>query len=210
MSGVDLFNRPTTADDGARNANDYYETAPWMTASLLHHHPITGRILEPCAGDGAIARVLVEAGCDVLTNDIDSRHRPALNYDATQGELWSDPFTRGVDWVITNPPFNIAFPILEQAWLLARVGVAFLLRKTFLEPTDTYKRRGVVVPGRGGWLSVHPPTRIIGLPRHRFRGKGNDSVSCDWMIWEKQPRLHLPNALPPIVVDHLAKTRRVK
>lgn len=206
MSGVDLFNRPSTADDGRRNAGDFYETPQWMTAALLRHHPIAmgtqarpTRILEPCAGDGAIARVLLQTGrCSVLTNDIDTRHAADLHYDATGGELWADPATREIEWVISNLPFNVAFPILEQAWILARLGVALLLRKTFTEPTRE----------RGGWLSVHPPTHQVCLPRHSFRGKGTDSVATDWFVWWKgDPDLY---GVDPIIVDHLAKTRSVK
>lgn len=194
--GVDLFARPSTEDTGVRNANDYYETPAWMVAALLQHHPIAADavILEPCAGDGAIARALQASGRSrVMTNDLDRQHQTTLHLDATE-ELWSYGPIAMTDWVITNPPFNAAFPILEQAELLARVGVAMLLRKTFLEPTRD----------RGPWLSVHPPTHIIGLPRHRFRGKGQDSVSADWMIWRRRDR----DVARPFIIDHQAKQRR--
>jgi hypothetical protein len=199
VSGLDLFERPSVSDDGARNANDYYPTPAWMTLSLLAHHRIDGTVLEPCAGDGAVARVLEQSRhvTRVLTNDVDSRHQATFHHDAAGLglELWLEPDVMYVDWVVTNPPFNIAFQIIERAVLLPRASVAMLLRKTFLEPTQE----------RGAWLAAHPPTRIIGLPRHSFRGKGNDSVSADWFIWEKYRSV----GLPPVVIDHLAKTRKV-
>lgn len=194
--GLDLFDRPSNADTGVRNEHDYYETPRFMTASLLHHHPISGSVFEPCAGDGAIARALVAAGFQtVLTNDIDVQHATTFHADATQLDIWSHSALAGINWVITNPPFNVAFPILEQAERLARVGVAMLLRKTFLEPTTN----------RGPWFSVHPPTRVIGLPRHNFRGNGSDSCAADWYIWEREP----DRSLQPFVIDHVAKTRRI-
>lgn len=195
---LDLFDRPSTADTGTRSPFDYHETPRFMTASLLHHHPIRtdALILEPCAGDGAIVRALVDAGYRfIVTNDLDTRHQTDLHADATDFTLWAHSTLGGVDWVITNPPFNVAFPILMQAERLARVGVAMLLRKTFLEPTIA----------RGPWFSVHPPTRVIGLPRHKFRGTGSDSVAADWCIWEREP----DRSLPPFVIDHEAKTRRI-
>lgn len=195
---TNLFGDVSTFDTGERNDFDYYPTPGWMTRSLLHFHPaIKGAtVLEPCSGQDHITTVLRAAGCPVVTNDIDPRHPASLHLDATQGELWRlQPFdwTGCVEWVITNPPFNVAMPILERAWQHAAVGVAFLLRKTFLEPTDE----------RGPWLSEHPPTRMIGMPRYSFRGTGSDSVSCDWYIWERR----MAHARQPIVIDYVAERR---
>lgn len=201
----DLFDRPSTADTGERNALDLYETAPWMTVSLLHYQPIdrAATVLECCSGDGAIVRVLQASGFQsIITNDLDTRHRTSWHSDACGPDLWELATFSRVDWVITNPPFSDALPILQQAVRVARVGVAFLLRKTFLEPTGV---EGKPKPGdRGPWLAANPPTRIIGLPRHKFRGKGSDSVSADWMIWERVP----DKTLVPIVIDYEAKRRR--
>lgn len=198
VDAEDLFGRPSTADTGERNAHDLYQTPSWMVASLLHHQPIdrAALILEPCCGDGAIVRALQASGFSrIITNDLDERHEASRHRDATDPKFWELDTLARVDWVVTNPPFNVALPILEQAVILARVGVAFLLRKTFLEPTRE----------RGPWFAIHPPTRIIGLPRHSFRGAGSDSVSTDWMIWQRRANW----SLPPIVIDHDAKNRRL-
>jgi hypothetical protein len=190
----DLFGGVSIEDTGERNAFDYYPTPAWMTRSLLHFHPsIAGAVvLEPCSGDGAIVRVLEQdGGCAVLTNDIDTRHPAQTHHDATSAAYWSSlPY---VEWVVTNPPFNVAFAVLQQAQKVARVGVALLLRKTFLEPTDE----------RGPWLAEHPPDRLIGQPRYSFRGKGSDSVSCDWCLWLRHPGTWYD----PIVIDHVAERR---
>lgn len=190
----DLFGGVSVVDTGDRSAFDYYPTPSWMTRSLLAAHPsIAGAtVLEPCSGDGAIVRVLEdEAGCTVLTNDIDPRHPAQTGHDATNPAYWAGlPY---VEWVITNPPFNVAFPVLQHAVKAAHVGVALLLRKTFLEPTDE----------RGPWLAEHPPARLIGQPRYSFRGKGSDSVSCDWYLWLRHPGTWYE----PFVIDHAAERR---
>lgn len=197
MTGLDLFGRPTIGDDGDRNAFDYYPTPGWMTRALLHHHPIRSSgahvpyVLEPAAGDGAITRVLETQGCLVDENDLDPRHQRLYQFDARGPELWN---FRSWDWVISNLPFNVAFEIVQHAVQHATIGCAFLLRKTWLEPTDD----------RGPWLQAHPPTRVIGMPRYSFRGTGSDSVSCDWFVWEKEP----DRTLPPIVIDFDAESRR--
>lgn len=189
-----LFGDVSIEDTGERNAFDFYPTPGFMTRSLLHFHPgISGsNVLEPCSGQNHIASVLEQAGCRVSTNDIDRRHPAMTHWNAMPAEYW-DMWAPDVDWVITNPPFTVALPILQHAVRKARVGVAFLLRKTFLEPTDD----------RGPWLQEHPPTRSIGQPRYSFRGSGSDSVSCDWYLWERTP----DRSLPPFVIDHVAERR---
>jgi hypothetical protein len=192
---TDLLGRPSQADTGQRNDHDFYETPRFMVASLLALQPMRpgSTILEPAAGDGAISRVLARAGHCVITNDVDRRHEGRHFYhDATAPELWGLDEVAGVEWVIGNLPFSVAFPILQHAHALATVGVALLLRKSFLEPTKE----------RGTWLEANPPDRTIVLPRHSFRGKGSDSVSTDWFIWLKQP-----STARAIVVDAGAKGR---
>lgn len=196
MSHADLFGEVSTVDTGERSLLDFYETPSWATRSLLAHEPnIRGsRVLEPCAGRDAITRVLRAYGCDVLTNDLDDRHPSFLHLDATDPAAWRTFERHGsIDWVVTNTPFNVAFDILVQAHRIAKLGVALLLRKTFLEPTEE----------RGPWLAEHPPTRMVGLPRHNFRGDGSDTVACDWYIWRKFKGA--PWA--PFVIDHMAKKR---
>lgn len=191
---IDLFGHVSTLDTGERSDFDFYETPSWMTYALLRFHPaIRGAtVLECCAGRNAITNVLHEARCTVHTNDLDRRHAAETRYNAASADYWG-LIAPPVDWVITNPPFNVAMDILPDAFTHARVGVAFLLRKTFLEP----------VLKRGPWLSAYPPSRILGLPRHNFRGDGSgDSVSCDWMLWERRP----DRSLRPFEINHLAES----
>lgn len=192
----DLFDDVSILDTGERSDFDYYPTPGFMTRSLAHFHPaiVGASVLEPCSGGDAITTILRrEFGCRVATNDLDNRHLAQTCHDATAQSYWKN-YAPAVDWVITNPPFNVALPILIYAVEHARVGVAFLLRKTFLEPTDD----------RGPWLQEHPPTRSIGEPRYDFRRNGKtDSVSCDWYLWEKTP----DRSLPAFVIDYAAERR---
>ena len=194
---LDLFNDRSTADDGQRSEGDFYETPSWMTRSLLTFHPaIRGsRVLECCAGRGAIAKVLrEEADCDVIENDIDSRHVRPFRYDATAVDDWNVLATMGpFDYVVTNLPFNLAIDVLKVGLWVPRKAFITVLLKSFDEPTED----------RGAWLAQHPWTRKINQPRHSFRGTGSPSMASDWFIWEK----FRDASLRPCVVDHLAKTR---
>jgi len=162
----------------ARRALDLYETGRAITHALLANEPIRGSIAEPCVGNGKMARALMGEGRFIVTNDINPEHEANFHEDATNPDatIWK----RRYDWVVTNPPFSLAYPILQLAWQKADIGVAFLLRLTFAEPTL----------GRGDWLAEHSDsmTRImpLGSPRPRFLDKGTDLATTAWFVWKKQ------------------------
>ena len=171
-----------------RNPFDAYFTPTWQTEALMRRlplAPLAPTVLECCSGDCSLSDVLTDYKIRATLNDIDPARDAHLHLDATKMESWKR-FGRH-DWVITNPPFNSAFEILERAVQHVNVGVAMLLRISFLEPTLQ----------RGFWLSKNPPQRVIILPRWSYKGNGKtDSVTTAWMVWAK----HLPplmEVVPP-------------
>lgn len=177
-----------------RRANDAYYTPAWQTRALLAHQEISGVVLEPCAGDFAISDVVSEhlwrkfkdcragetASSSMTVNDIHGR--PPYAIDASTPDLYKKEEHGGVgavDWVISNPPYQMPLcrDIVAQAVKHARIGVAMLLRLSFLEPTAK-------VNPRGPWLARHPPSRILVLPRYSYTQDGkSDSCTTAWMIW---------------------------
>lgn len=164
-----------------RRKNDFYPTPEWaakeLVDQLLIDYPCYGNVFvwEPCAGDGALLPQLNRLGM-VWTNDINPAMNADTHMDATKADMWHPNFPRA-GFVITNPPFNQALPIVQRGVEKAQYAAAFLLRLSFLEPT--YER--------GAWLKNNPPTRLIVLPRISFTGDGKtDSVTCAWMIWDKR------------------------
>lgn len=163
-----------------RNALDNYPTPGRLTQALIDRVPIGGIVLEPCAGTGQIADVLWQhpAVSHVLLNDIDPGYGIGGHNAADPGSyLWT---AGSVDWIVTNPPFKLAMPILANAWGAARVGVAFLLRLSFLEPTN----------GRKSWLQEHAgklsDLLVFGSPRPSFTDDGRtDSATVAWMVWRR-------------------------
>lgn len=162
-----------------RRNHDFYPTPAWATEELIRRVGIYGGILECCAGDGAMANVLeTMSGVKVWRNDvIDTMPRLTHQFDATRRDRW-DSLDMRCDWIITNPPFNQAAQIVPLAYENAAIGIAMLLRLSYLEPVED----------RGEWLNQYPPTQLIVLPRISFTGDSKtDSVTCAWMVWKKLP-----------------------
>lgn len=176
----------------ARRKNDFYPTPARLTEILLEHLAIEGAVFEPCVGEGDIANVLRARGLVVWTNDIDPARPADSHEDAADYRLWSRlrSAQRRPAWVISNPPFSQAMPILARSWGAAEAGVAMLLRLTFLEPAGN----------RADWLDK---TRrqlthlvIFGQPRPSFTGNGKtDSVTAAWMVWQKRSALRQTNVV---------------
>ena len=175
---------------------DFYETPAWQSRALLRYAPIVGTVAESCAGAGGITSVLETHPriARIVTSDLLAVFNTMVCGDARADMTWErlDGLTTcGIDWVIDNPPFSAAFEILPKAMANAKLGVAFLLRMSFLEPTDA----------RGPWLKDHPPNLRITLPRTKYRKdkKGTDSVTTEWMVWYRDAQL--PIRVGTVIVD---------
>ena len=159
-----------------RSARDAYWTPPHLTQALLDLVPeVQGTVWEPCAGAGWMSNVLAER-CTVVASDIAPMAPGVHVRDALRDEA------PACDWVVTNPPFNLAGRILARA-LTVTPRVALLVRMTFLEATRD----------RADLLAENPPARVIVLPRTDFpRGddrpqRGTDSVPPVWLVWGVPP-----------------------
>lgn len=166
----------------ARIENDLYPTPTRLGEVLLKHVAIEGNVFECCAGPHQLSSLFR----DCWTNDIDREHKQNFYLDAADPESWGfikhEAFIAGreIDWVITNPPFNVAPKILPYALENARRGVAFLLRLSYLEPTGS---RALFLKK---WADQQ--THLIPVsPRPQFRAdtRGSDSVTCAWFVWDK-------------------------
>lgn len=101
---------------------DFYPTPPWATRALFKHviKP-TGLIWECAAGDGHMVDVLLENKLKVISTDIN------------KGADFLKMMPYECDWIVTNPPFAYGLEFAQRAIEVADVGVAFLVKYTFLE-----------------------------------------------------------------------------
>ena len=162
-----------------RKDGDYYPTPSAATQVLIDNVDIKGTVFEPCAGK---TRAIANLFPDCVTNDIDQNPDFQDSWDFNLNAGSSNAWKKfGIyDWIVTNPPFDHAPDIIPLAWEHCRVGIAFLLRLSYLEPCQN----------RSGWLKEHEPhlSDLLFLnPRIRFRDdtRGTDSVTTAWMVWRK-------------------------
>lgn len=157
---------------------DKYMTPEMVVRLLLKHQDISGQVFEPCVGSGVMAKVLTDhTKISVITNDVDIKTSADFNLSAVGNELWKS--IPPVDWVVTNPPFNAATPILEKAWQYCCVGIASVLRITYLEPA---KNRDKFLSELAPYISK---LIILGQPRPSFTGIGTDSATVIWLVAQK-------------------------
>jgi hypothetical protein len=95
--------------------NDVVYTPEWAALDIVTWFKPTGRILEPCKGQGAIFQYLPGAEwCEIA--------------EGKDFFAWNEP----VDWIISNPPYSIFTEWLEHSFTIApNIVYLFPLNKLF-------------------------------------------------------------------------------
>lgn len=152
--------------------DEFYVTPAWGTEALLFYESFPGRVLEPCCGDGAIAKVLRRNNYKVLCSDKYDRGYGIVQ-DFLSIKTWNDS-------IITNPPFDKAEELLDHAFSLRPAKVAFLLRLAFLEGQRRYRK----------FYDLNAPSSIIifseRLSIYRASDHRNDggTTAYAWFVWD--------------------------
>jgi len=111
----------STSRGGQRLADDFYETPAESVVPLLRwlgdrlHKSF--RILDPCAGRGAILRVCYEHDFGVIGMELDPDR--AAVCDATYGCKNANALDKSIEWpvhdaIVTNVPFSLSDEFLER------------------------------------------------------------------------------------------------
>ncbi len=91
-------------------SNDIVMTPPKFAKKIINYFNPTGRVLEPCRGDGGF---------------YDNFPETKLWCEITEGRDFFD-FNEKVDWIITNPPYSKMRKFLEHAMDISN-NVCFLI-----------------------------------------------------------------------------------
>jgi hypothetical protein len=110
---------------GKRKKSDFYETPYSITRHLLNVEDFDYNltICEPACGDGAIVKVLQEKTHNVVFYDIEKNF-------LTETEHY--------DYIVTNPPFSIAYEFIQKAKIVAKKKFALLLPLSYLHGKKRY------------------------------------------------------------------------
>lgn len=184
-----------TGHRDVRHPDDHYETPAWCVRALLPYLQ-RGKVLDPCAGNGAIGRVLAEVwpeqeryGIEIDdARSLEARDAQILRADGTplrafdrvfRGDYldlkihddWIMPDTRRTgpapSLIITNPPFKLALEFAKKALEEAET-VAFLLRLNWLASAE-----------RRPFHREHP-SDIVVLPRRPSFAQFCSCTVCAW------------------------------
>jgi hypothetical protein len=117
----------------ARQRDDFYPTPARATLALLATEQFNGLIWEPACGDGAISKLCLAHGYEVVSSDLIDRGYGEVGIDFLME--WK---SRGQN-IITNPPFKLAVPFVKKALELSNGKVAMLLKIAFLEGQERSK-----------------------------------------------------------------------
>lgn len=112
----------------SQNENQFYRTQRPGIVSLLKAERFDRDVWECCCGDGAVSRVLEEAGYDVHSTDLVDR-----GYGQDRGphcDVLS--FTQAPRrTVVTNPPFPIAADMVRHLLSIGVEEIALLLKVNY-------------------------------------------------------------------------------
>lgn len=167
-----------------------YETPEWAVEAVLDVEITTRRILDPCAGLGAIANVCWRAGFNVTAFDAEDwgRHFPGLM--TRVGEVTQQNFLEYHEdlfgfTVIMNPPFTLAEKFVDHARELGARKIICFQRQAWRESRS-----------RREWWEKNPPARVwvcgaratcwrFDLLITDLSKRGGSAVSMAWYVWER-------------------------
>lgn len=166
--------KPTLKRFADLGGPDFYPTPAWATHALIGNEPFVGTIWEPACGNGAMARVLEETGCEITATDLYDRGYGTNGINFLKA-------SNAADNIITNPPYNAASGFVRSGLNLANSKLALLLRLAFLEGADRQKTIFRDNPPARVWVFSE---RITFYPAGAIE-KGSGTTAYAWFVWDK-------------------------
>lgn len=177
----------------AHDSLDDFPTPPWATRALTEFLTNEGFDLaetscrEPAANRGHMVTPLREAFATVEAADV---HDYGAGFPIADYLFGLNPTP--VDWTITNPPFRLAEQFIERALATSRVGVAVILRTSFVEGQD--RCVDLYLPTPPAFVLQHSERvgmfkgRLMRLGTKYLDAKGEErsastATSYCWFVW---------------------------
>ena len=130
---------------GHLNPNDVVFTPDWLAKQICGMFSISGKVLEPCKGEGAFLKYLPQNTdwCEIA-----------------DGKNYYD-YNEKVDWIVTNPPYSDYNRFLSHSFCLADNIVLLVPVSKMFKSMGTLKS----IMDYGGFVSIHTlPASKAGFP----------------------------------------------
>jgi len=166
----------SACNQGQRKMSDFYQTPYSMVEQLLENEKFdyNKNVLEPACGEEAIVCIL------------DLYFMKYTFYDIKESENYDFLYENNkYDYIITNPPFSLAFEFIQQAKKVAKEKFAMLLPLSYLHGQKRYESKIFTDPN-------YPLTKVYVFTRYpmlsdtvREDGKYTTGMQVyAWFIWE--------------------------
>ncbi len=164
-----------------RSPHDYYITDPKAVKAILEREDLEGVILDPCAGNGGIAKFFKDINnffCSDIREDDDLYPQAVKGIDFLK-DYDKKSLALSPNTIIMNPPFNSILQFIKKALELADKVVVFG-RIQLLEGKERYK-----------FFMKNPPIRVYVFSDRIScidpkTGWNTPAIMCFcWFVWEK-------------------------
>lgn len=160
--------------DGGRPEDDFYPTPPGATRALLSVEKFDKYIWEPACGDGAISKVLIEAGHNVFSTDLNDHGYGSAGIDFLNAVTFTE------NQVVTNPPFKLADQFVTKCVTLGIEKFALLCKLQFLEG----QKRSKILQS-SGLARVWIFSKRLSLTRNGLPMKNGGMIAFAWFCFER-------------------------
>lgn len=166
--------RSIVGSSDGRPPDDFYPTPEYVTQSLLDREVFYGKIWEPACGDGAMSKVLIKNGYDVISSDLIDR-----NYGHGEIDFLSTQQFNCVENIITNPPFSLSQQFIEHSLKVATDKVAIFGKLALLE-SKSRKELFLNIPFKKLWVF----SSRVKLTRNGEPYKNGGMIAFGWYVFQ--------------------------
>lgn len=168
-----------------RKEADFYPSPPDVTEALMQFLRLDPELYvwEPACGDGAMSRILERHVNNVLSTDL--RDEPSIYGRRGVDFLGAEG---AADWIITNPPFNLAEGFIRKS-LSITPNVAMLLKSQYWHAASRLQL-----------FNDCRPSHVLPLtwrPSFLEKERGNSPLmDVIWVVWQGNPSVTQFQPLP--------------
>ncbi len=172
--------RTMMSRDPRNDKFDFFSTPPLTTLALLSRKKFGEKVWENACGDGAISKLLWDAGYKFFSTDIKDygyEHQDDDDLDFLQ----VSQITKAHD-IVTNPPYNSHIKWIDKSLEFARRYVALLFPLVYLTPKN---KRDFITNVCGFELLVIGWRSKFIVPGATKPGGMKDYA---WFVWDKEKK----------------------